>query len=179
MKKEVIIAILIGLALGLIVTYGIYRARMVLVTQHSSNIASTSATPSSSSAHNSLSLISPEDESIQSNKDIKVTGTTDPNAIVVIFLNDTPIVTNADSSGSFSVSADLAQGSNIILVRTIDEDGNSVEEQRTVIYTTASLEEAPTASNSANTATSSAKPKSTIKSSTGTASPTPSPAVKK
>jgi hypothetical protein len=165
MKKEVVIAILIGLILGLIVTYGIYRAKTSLNSGQDAASTTESASPEpSTGVHNSLILLSPQDESVQSTSDIKITGTTDPEALVIIFLNDKPQVIRADKSGNFSVQATLQQGSTVITVRTLDDDGNTAEQQRTVIFTTASLEESPTASGSGQ-ATPSAK----------VASPTPTP----
>lgn len=156
MKKEVFIAIFIGLGLGLIVTYGIYRAKTSFNSgQQAASTTEPSPTPSDA-VHNSLSLLSPEDESVQATNEVKVTGTTDPDALVIIFLNDLPKVIRADKSGNFSVQMTLQQGGNVITVRTLDEQGNSVEQQRTVIFTTASLEDTPTASSSAQ-ATASAK----------------------
>jgi hypothetical protein len=158
MKKEVLIAILIGLGLGLIVTYGIYRAKTSLNSSQQAATTSESSPDPSDSVHNSLTLLSPEDETIQATSEVKITGATDPNALVIIFLNDLQQVIRADKSGNFSVLTNLQQGSNVIIVRTLDEDGNSAEQQRTVIFSTASLEETATASSSAQ-ATASAKVK--------------------
>lgn len=171
MKKEVIIAIVIGLVLGLIVTYGIYRAKTSLNSSQQAASTSNDASPSpSSSLHNSLTLLAPEDESVQATSDVKVTGTTDPDALVIIFMNDLPQVIRADKSGNFSIQTKLQQGSNVITVRTLDEEGNTAEAQRTVIFTTVSLEETAVASSSAQ-ASPSAKPTASIK-------PKPSPTIK-
>ena|SRR5260221_724466 len=155
MKKEVIFAILIGLILGLIVTYGIYRARTTFISVTGPhNQLNASATPEpSGSVHNSLTLVSPDDESVQSSRDVKITGVTDPNAIVIIFVNDRQRVTNADNSGNFSVSDKLDKDGNTIIVRTIDENGNVAEEKRTVIISTTPFDQVPTASFSATTTT--------------------------
>src|SRR5258708_32587317 len=111
MKKEVLVAILIGLGLGLIVTYGIYRAKTSLSSGQQATSTSNEASPSpGGSVHNSLTLLSPEDESVQATADVKVTGTTDPNALVVIFMNEQPQVIRADKSGNFSVQKTLQQG---------------------------------------------------------------------
>jgi len=152
MKKEVIIAIFIGLILGMVVVYGIYRAKTSLnsIRQAASTVSDTATPAPSGSLHNSLTLLSPQDESIQATTDAKVTGTTDPDAFVIIMLNDQqPQVLQADKSGNFSVQITLQQGSNVIVVRALDEDNNSVEVQRTVIVSTASLEEPAVASSSA------------------------------
>lgn len=160
MKKEVILAVLLGLSLGLIVTYGIYRARRAFIHSPLVSVSPTPTTPDAS-VYNSLTLASPEDETIQSTKEIKITGTTKARSIIVALVNTKEHITTADDSGNFSISADLDLGSNVITVRAIDEDGNVAEQQRTVIFFTGSLDEAPTASSSGTTATSSAKPKTT------------------
>jgi hypothetical protein len=167
MKKEVIIAICIGLGLGLVVTYGIYRAKTSLnsIRQAASTVSDAASPTPSGALHNSLTLLSPQDESVQTTTDAKVTGTTDPEAFVIILLNDLqPQVIQADKSGNFSLQIALQQGSNVVVVRALDEDNNSVEAQRTVIVSTASLEEPATASTSAQTST--------------TTSPSPSPSTK-
>ena len=175
MKKEIVVAILLGLTLGLIVSVGVYRARKSLQSQTTNQpIPSSSPTPDTT-GKGPLVIISPEDESIQSTKELKITGTTKPEALIVIMVNDTPFVTTADKSGNFSIQTELKTMANIIVVRAIDEDGNTTEEKRSVIYTTTALDEAPNATFSA-VPTPTPKPKTTIKvtpkpSATPTASP--------
>ncbi len=180
MKKEVVIAIIIGLSLGLVVTYGIYRAKTSLSSGQQAASTTNDASPTPpGSVHNSLKLLSPEDESVQANNEVKVTGATDPDAIVIIFMNEQPKVIHADKSGNFSIQATLQAGSNVITVRTLDEEGNSVEEQRTVIFTTASFEDTPVATPSgavqvSPTPKASPKPSATVKvSPSPKSSPTP------
>ncbi len=165
MKKEVIIAILIGLTLGLVVTYGIYRAKTSF-TQHTSNRIAIDSPSPLASAHSSLTLLAPDDESVQSGTDTKVTGTTDPDAVVVILWNAHQKITTADKSGNFSVQLQLDQNSNIIVVRAITENGDVAEEQRIVVVTNVSLDQTNTASGSATPA-----------SPTSTLTPTPRPNV--
>ncbi len=153
MKKEVFIAIFIGLLLGVIITYGVYRARVSIEPTPDQNVINASASPlPDTSPLTSLSITSPEDEIIQSTPGITVTGTTQPDSFVVILVNDDPTITTADQSGGFSVESELETGSNVIAIHSIDEDGNSVVEERTVVYTTQSLEETqPEATQSATT----------------------------
>ncbi len=178
MKKEVFFAIFLGLGLGLIVTYGIYTARSAFLKHPDQITASPTATPAASPADSSLSLFSPDDESIQFDPAIKVTGTTFLNAHVIIFVNNTSTITSADATGNFSVEQTLTEGANVITVRALDDNGNQAEQRRTVIYTTTSLD-APTATQSA---TPSASPKTSPSPTPKTlpkVSPSPSPAVKK
>ena len=149
MKKEIIFAIVLGLGLGLIVTFGIYTARNTIIT-HTTDVAATPiATPAATPADASLTVFSPDDESIQFDNDVKVTGTTFANSMVVIFINNTSNITQADASGNFSIETTLDAGSNVITIRALDQNGNQAEQQRTVIFTTPDLTGGPTATASA------------------------------
>lgn len=141
MRKEIIFAVLLGLILGLVITYGVYRARTSL--QDGTNpAASPEATVSPDiAAQSNLVLSSPQDESVQETEEVTIAGTTDPDAFVVIVLNDNETITQADDSGNFSVEETLEEGANVILVFSVNEDGQTVTQERTVIYTTDSLEE--------------------------------------
>jgi len=167
MKKEVLFAIFLGLGLGLVVTYGIYTARSAFLKHPLQPEVSPSATPAASPTDSALSLFSPEDESIQLEDSVKVTGTTFPNAHVIIFVNNTSSITDADTTGNFSVEVILIEGANVITVRALDDNGNQAEQRRTVIYTTTDLDSSPPATLSASP-TASPKPKTS-----------PSPATKK
>ncbi|CAN5280494.1 hypothetical protein BH10PAT2_BH10PAT2_3480 [soil metagenome] len=161
MKKEVLFAIFLGLGLGLIVTFGIYTARSAFLKKTDTTDVSPTATPAATPTDSSLSLFSPDDESVQFVSDVKVTGTTFPNAHVIVFINNTSNITTADATGNFSVATTLTEGSNVVTVRALDDNGNQAEQKRTVIYTTTTLDAVATATPSASpttkTASSSAK----------------------
>lgn len=149
MRKEIVLAIVIGLAVGLILTYGFYLARTALQRDPSNNLnqqALTSPSPDPS-GNGVLSVISPVDESVQSSSSVTITGATIVNSFVVIFVNDEEFITTADESGNFSIEAELEDGSNVITVHAIDEDGKQTTVERTVIV----VEEAPAATTSATT----------------------------
>lgn len=165
MKKEIVLAICLGLLLGLIVTYGVYRARVSLDEPAISDSVFSSATPlptTTEAAHNSITLLSPEDESVQDTAEVKVIGTTDPNAQVVIFVNDVPHILTSDTSGNFSITDTLKAGPNRITVQTIDEDGNTAQIERVVTFSTIDFDDQTVASTSA-AASPSAKPTATPK----------------
>lgn len=165
MKKEVFFAIFLGLSMGLIVTFGIYTARSAFLKKTTTTDVAPTATPSVSPSDTSLTLYSPEDESIQTSNLIKVTGTTFPEAHVIVFLNNAATITTADKSGNFSIETKLTDGSTVITVRALDDNGSQAEQRRTVFYSSTDLD-API------TATASASPSAKLK-------PSPSPAVKK
>lgn len=135
MRKEVLLAIFIGLSLGLIITYGIYTAR--------SSRRSPTATPTPgpvvdplSSPFESTELIvtNPQDEIIQRDPDLTVTGTTWPNSFVVVVVKEREVITTADENGDFSVRVRLETGGNIITIVALNTDGRQVTQERTVTW---------------------------------------------
>jgi hypothetical protein len=141
MKKEIIIAILLGLSLGLFITYGLYRTRNAADTNQTLTIEDTLNSSPEIEVLSTLVLHSPEDESIVENPEVPIAGDTEPNNFVVIFVNEEEFITTADETGAFSISTELEAGSNVIIVYSIDEDGNQTIEERVVIYSTRPLTE--------------------------------------
>lgn len=166
MKKEIVVAIIIGLALGLAITYGVYTARRSLTDPVANQVLEDLTTNSSPqpSELSTLVITTPKDESIQSVKEVTIAGTTMPNSYVVIFINDDENVTNADESGNFSIESNLELGSNIITIHSLSEDGHDTIAERTVIYAVGDLNSA-----TPEEASESAQPK---------ASPSPTPSAR-
>lgn len=134
MKKEVLIAILIGFGLGLVIMYGLYRLRIAMTDKPQAIEEIVKTTPSpTAEAEAIIALHSPEDGSIQTETTTTITGTTVPNSYVVIFVNEEDFITTADESGNFTLEAKLEMGSNVIAVHVVDNDGNTYTKERTVI----------------------------------------------
>jgi hypothetical protein len=179
MKKEVSIAICIGLILGLIVTFGIYRARQAgepSVEESAELLAS--ALPSegdiASNKNGAIVISSPEDGAITTAKEVQVSGTTEPNVHVFVFYGDQYKVEKADGTGNFSTRIPTKAGPMVIVVRTLNEQGTSVEEQQAIFVgnpdeVEASPSPSPSPSGTARPRAT-ARPTATPK---ATASPTP------
>jgi hypothetical protein len=139
MKKEILIAIVLGLLVGLLITYSLYRSRNLVSDEQSQSLENiTSPTPEIENLSN-LVLLSPEDEIIVGEAEINVSGNTDPNNFVVILVNEEENLTTADDTGAFSIAVELEAGSNLISVYTLDEDGKTTTEERVVVFSTKSL----------------------------------------
>jgi hypothetical protein len=153
MKKELFLAILIGLLVGLVIVFGIYRTRIILTPKNENTALENTPTPEASAdVLSNLVIHSPLNESIQDTEDVTIAGTTNTNEFVVIMINQEEYITTADESGNFSISATLETGSNIIEVNSINEDGKVTTEELTVIYTTQPLfDEEPAAETDAET----------------------------
>lgn len=139
MKKETIIAILIGLSLGLFITYGVYQTKTSI--SRRSNDPKLTTTEPADNFSGELVLNSPLDESVQTDDSVIVSGTTLPNSFVVIFVGNQETITNSDDSGNFSVETALEDGANIIDVYVIDEDGQTLSVEKTVVVSNETFDE--------------------------------------
>jgi hypothetical protein len=134
MRKEVIIAIIIGLVMGLFITYGFYHSQRIPDISQVATIAELDTPEVEVVVKNGkLTIHNPEDETIQKESAVNVAGSTTPNSFVVIFINDTPFITQADETGNFGRDLELSPLANIITVHSIEESGEVNTAQRSVV----------------------------------------------
>jgi hypothetical protein len=150
MKKEVLIAVVLGIIVGLVITFGMYTANTALQ-RKAQQIKDASPTPTPTSElqngqNSSIIVYGPEDNMLTDKDKVQLSGSTDPNAIVVIFVNDKETITTADGKGNFSAELSLVGGSNIITTIATDTNGKQNQDQRAVVFSTASLDDSPQAS---------------------------------
>jgi len=144
MKKEVLIAIVIGLGVGLLITFSVYYAQRYLkeVNQIQSPLsekekAGASVTPTEILP--SLSLTSPIDESISKEAKISVIGITSPSAWVVVLTEKGELTVQADTKGNFETSISLISGENEIEVKSFGDKGEVTSKTVTVVYSTVEI----------------------------------------
>ncbi|MCD6225816.1 hypothetical protein J7J95_01910 [bacterium] len=145
MKKEIFLAILIGIVFGLIVMFGWEVKKKHLPSSFPSptpTIApSLSVTPSSQESTQEktlfLSLDSPEDESISSQEKITLKGKTIPLATIIVISEEEENILVANENGEFESTISLSPGPNEIEVSAYDEEGKVVKKTITVTYSTA------------------------------------------
>jgi len=141
MKKEVLIAIIIGFALGLVITFGIRTANKALKEtapkqEAQVEIEEPAPTPTAGLL---LTITSPEDNSISDQETIEVSGKTSTEAVVVILYPKGEKILEADEKGNFSTEISLAGGNNEIEISAHDLEGNDASQVLTVIYSTAEI----------------------------------------
>lgn len=152
MKKEIIIAIIVGIFLGLVITYGLYTSRTVAENNAQTQVNETLLDEGDQEINlNQLSIYEPTEGLVITEEKISISGASLANNFVVIFVGDKDIITQADESGNFSVEAELNSGANIITAIAIDENGQQSQVSRTVIVddNSLNLSEAGQASDSA------------------------------
>jgi len=137
MKKEVIVAIFVGLSMGLIITFGVYRVKSSISEQPVADFIEDLEEIEATATPTILALHSPEDKTIQTEKELIITGTTIPNTFIVTFVNNEDYISNSDESGNFSVKVELEDEENFIRVHVVDENSASVVEERLVVVSDA------------------------------------------
>jgi hypothetical protein len=143
MKKEMFIAILIGFLLGLIITFGVYRLRVAKNPKTGIPVATPAASTLPTTSSSQITIHSPEEGAIQEIKSATVTGSTIPDSYVVLFVTNTEYIRQSDATGNFSFDVELAEGSNLLTVNVLTDDGTVLTKERTVIVTTVYKEPPP------------------------------------
>lgn len=138
MRKEILLAIFVGITLGLMITFGIYQNSENSKTGQNSDtdqlINNPISTESATIQDPQLVINSPEEELLVNEEELIVSGSGNPDSFVIILVNDVETISNTDESGNFSVKVKLNPGGNLIEINSIDEDGKQISKQRTVIY---------------------------------------------
>ena len=122
--------------MGLIITFGIYQSREN--TRENKNYQTDDLVKQqvddSLKESSQLSITTPEENLIVDQENLIVSGNTNPTSFVVIFVNDKENITTADETGNFSLEVILDEGGNYIEIHSLDEDGNSIIKERSVIF---------------------------------------------
>lgn len=139
MRKEILLAVFVGITLGLMITFGIYQNSENAKSGQNNTTDQLINNPSSSTQSAivqdpQLVINRPEEDLLTNEEELIISGNSTPNSFVVIFVNDVENISHADESGNFSLKVKLNEGGNLIEINSIDEDGKQISKQRTVIY---------------------------------------------
>ncbi|SRR5258708_3521872 len=152
MKKEILFAVGIGLVVGLIITFGMYRARQAVTgattinNQLNGTLASPPPTNVTAPEQDAFLVSEPLNESLISDPNIRVSGQAFPNAAIIILGGITETVGTADANGNFSLAVTLQPGGNLLTIRALSDSRDSLEVARTVIASNADLNQNATPS---------------------------------
>jgi hypothetical protein len=144
MKKEVLLAIVIGFGIGLLITFGIYTARTALEDKPDSsdssqespvNIQNPNATDSAK-----LAISSPLNNALLETDKIQLTGTSNPQATISIVTTLSNQVLTSNDQGDFTADLELEGGANQVVVTAFTPQGDSVTVNLNLVYTTAKIE---------------------------------------
>ncbi len=138
MRKEVILAIIVGILLGGVILYGLNLANTSVKPE-----AKTTDKPSSSNqdqlsaqqTSDSISITYPTANAVITEASVTLKGTTAPGQNVAIITENDDILTVSDTSGNFSSPITLTEGENLLTVTAIDTQLATHSASVTVIHT--------------------------------------------
>ena len=138
MKKERIllsfIATLIGIQVKVIVFY-LYQSTKTVPPSKIKTISVTQPTPTPKPSI-FLNISKPVDESVVSKKVITVSGTTTPDATIIVLTPIDQEIALPTSDGDFSTTVDIDDDQNIVAIISVRPNGEEIKTQKTVTYST-------------------------------------------
>lgn len=138
MKGEKIILLFFAVFIGLIVAgaaFYLYETSQTVSPATIRTIATISPSPTPGSSL-LLSIDSPKDQSVVTNKIITVSGKTDPSATVIVSTATVDSVVSPSATGTFSLTITLPDSENQIRILSIDPSGAENEKTLTIGYQT-------------------------------------------
>jgi len=126
MRKEIFFALLTGIAFGLVVAFGVWRANYKTEPSPEEKQTTTSENkekPQEKEVSSGLTILKPEENELLNQDTVVVEGITEPNAKVVISAEDKDYLTNADQNGGISQEIKLTGGVNEILITAFTQKG--------------------------------------------------------
>lgn len=142
MRKEILLAIIVGVVFGLAATFGIYSLRQTLFRNTTPQAIEQSklgveATPSPTS-NSRLVITNPTQDLFTEEKTVQVVGRALPESLVTILASNNEFIATADKDGDFSIEVTLTEGGNKLTVVATAPDGSQDTTVLNVVYTTLS-----------------------------------------
>lgn len=139
MRKEVIVAIILGVFLGLVIAFGIYRTNRSIDNKITNNIPFNN-NPQEQEVDNKpseelkITITQPENLDGIIENPINLSGITLPQALVVVSGENEDIILRADNTGVFETPVNLLGGVNNIIAKSFDNISESNYSNVTLIY---------------------------------------------
>ncbi len=148
MKKELGIAIFIGILLGFGLSAffwakniqpGVFDLASNETVEEITEEIEIEVTPAEENIEEDifLNIFQPENEIVSDSQNLKISGETFANAVIVIFWDNGADILVADKEGKFENQIELTAGENTINVSAYDDQGNKSAQTLTVTYSTA------------------------------------------
>lgn len=142
MRKEVILAIVIGFALGLVITFGVWTANQALKEKKVETPTTSETTPPTGTppaATFILDITSPEDGALVNEAKVMVSGRTQPDSTITITSEKGEDIVLAGADGTFANEVNLLNGTNEITITAFNLEGEEVTKTINLVYSTAEI----------------------------------------
>lgn len=136
MRKEVLVAILVGILLGSLVAFGIWRANILLGDKKEKTVEVFPTPFEQEISGSQLVITQPEDSTVVSVDKVLVRGTASAGSTVVILAQSGEYIVEVKGDGSFDQEVGLEGGANEITVIAYDASGNESKQVLTMVYST-------------------------------------------
>ncbi len=136
MRKEVILAIIIGLLLGSVLVYGLHRANQAMSPQNQTDQQTTAQPTAQPTPTSLLTIYSPQDGQIFGNQTATISGQTQPNNALIIITEQNELTPQVDDSGNFTQTIELIPGGNLIHISAITSTGQKQDQYINLVFTT-------------------------------------------
>ena len=143
MRKEVILAIIIGIILGGVVLYGLKIANQSA--SQFSQKPEASVTPPTvvtpiPTPIDSLTIETPIDHFVSFETNITLKGHTQPMTNIAFTSESNDDIVQSDAQGNFSIPVTLIGGENVLTVTALFSDNTSTSQSIVVIYTSSTID---------------------------------------
>lgn len=177
MRKEILLAIILGIAAGLGLTLVLYTVRQRFGGNRTPSAIEESrqksASPSPTSA-SSLSIQQPTNNLLTSEATVRIVGRALPQSYIIILTPNNEFFTTADQDGDFAQEVELQTGANLITVNSTTPEGQQETVSLSVVYSTVNLDGEVASSTATLAPSPSPSPATRTR---ATATPTPRPAL--
>lgn len=137
MKQEKVILSFIMVLIGLLVAgAAFYFYQSTKVVSSKSTVSSNTLITPTPQPSIFLSINTPDNETVVSNKSVFISGKTSADATVVIITDSDQLILKPSLQGDFSTTLIINNGQNLIRIRTISPNGEEASAERTVTYST-------------------------------------------
>ena len=132
MRKEVVLAIIAGISIGLVVAFGSWKLTRAIKRD---NVVVSKNEPALPKNSFGLSIIKPENYDVYTFSP-KIEGLTSPNVSVVLVSGDNDYYSKSDLNGEFQMKIELEEGLSQTKIIVFDEMGNSSQKLINLVYST-------------------------------------------
>ena len=150
MIKELVLAIILGGILGFGFTGGYLTLRQKSQAQNQVIITEPTIIPTPATSQiivgdenkdptNKLTITSPENNLLVSTSALNIIGSTIGNSQIVINTATDNFTGKSDPEGLFDIKIELEAGLNLIKISSIDSDGNQIDTELNITYSTAKI----------------------------------------
>jgi hypothetical protein len=143
MRKELIIAIISGIIIGVIVAFGFWRANSALKPESTTSSQDNPTTESKDKPleQTQITLAQPEEDDVITQSPVLVSGIAKPDTTLIISSENEDYIVTTSSDGSFEQEVELVGGVNDILFAYSDNENSVQNKNLRIIYSTEFEEE--------------------------------------